>query len=56
MSPEGKTEQKCICKDCTNRGTPTDGFAFFACNDCLEKLSECLELEYRKRIQRHYNN
>jgi hypothetical protein len=56
MDSEKRVEQKCVCKDCMNRGIPADGFDFFACDDCLDELDRCLKFELHKRIQRHYNN
>ncbi len=56
MASEKRSDRKCCFKGCTNQGVPRNGYNFFACDACLDKLERCLQFEYLKRIQRHLNN
>ena len=49
-------EQKCTFIGCENRGVPQEGFDFFACEACLEKLGELIEAGQRKQLERHERN
>lgn len=37
-----KRTMKCIFKDCDTMGEPSEGFDFFACEPCCERLEELI--------------
>lgn len=41
--------QKCCFKGCERSGLPTDGYAFYACTECLEELERLCEQEWLKK-------
>lgn len=51
---------KCTFKDCPNEGEPNKGFDFYACDSCLDELSQLIDQKYEemqyKAYERAQNN
>lgn len=43
-------------KRCENTGEPDEGYDFYSCDGCLEKLERIMEETYFKKQMRHLNN
>ena len=48
--------QKCCINGCRKYGEPEEGFDFFACPSCLEKLERELKIEWVKKYLAYSNN
>lgn len=51
---------RCCFKGCDREGEPSEGFDFYACEECCEELelaiSELYEKDRREQYARHSNN